>query len=313
MVPVCDLAMPSKAVRAAPRKRVNARNTARFSSATSARSSWSTIWLLSEIERSVSSCAVSSRPKGSSSPYGIWVSTSMPRCIGRSAFETGASTPASPASSSSWAVGAAGASCGSSDKAFAGADSCCSCNSPCSSSPASVAPVAGSFATRKSCRGPFASLESGSAACSCAASATHSGASKVRWNVPSFLRFALMTFTTDASESVACDTAEEKRCAKSGGNGPFTSRPFRAMTDTFFPSLFPVVAASLRSSWFSKSFILPMIFCSAWAMFAASAAGGAAAGAPTIPFMCATFAKATCVDAVPFVAAVALVAARRPA
>merc|ERR1719198_1464499 len=55
MFPVWERATPSKEVMAAPRRRVSARKTERFSSATSARSSWSTISSLSLIEDSVNS------------------------------------------------------------------------------------------------------------------------------------------------------------------------------------------------------------------------------------------------------------------
>mmetsp|Transcript_12012 Transcript_12012/g.28163 ORF Transcript_12012/g.28163 Transcript_12012/m.28163 type:complete len:362 (+) Transcript_12012:199-1284(+) len=87
MFPVCDRATPSKDVIAAPLSRVSALKIARFSSATSARSSWSTMRSDSRMLASVSSCAVSSRPKGSRSPYGISVSMS----IGLSTFSGAAS------------------------------------------------------------------------------------------------------------------------------------------------------------------------------------------------------------------------------
>merc|ERR1719277_69169 len=56
MFPVCERATPSKDVMAAPRSRVKARKTERFSSATSALSIWSTMALLSRMDDSVNSC-----------------------------------------------------------------------------------------------------------------------------------------------------------------------------------------------------------------------------------------------------------------
>merc|ERR1719515_572162 len=55
-LPVCALATPSNDVIAAPRSLVKARKTARFSSATSALSNWSTISSDSLMLDSVSSC-----------------------------------------------------------------------------------------------------------------------------------------------------------------------------------------------------------------------------------------------------------------
>mmetsp|Transcript_25373 Transcript_25373/g.48569 ORF Transcript_25373/g.48569 Transcript_25373/m.48569 type:complete len:236 (-) Transcript_25373:96-803(-) len=142
MLPVCARATPSNEVIAAPRSRVSARKTALFSSATSALSSWSTISLLSAMEDSVSSCAVSSRPKGSICPKGICVSMS------KALFDAGASLGSS--SGSLAAAGLAGMAGEGPATFFASSAS---------------APPSTSLATSNKCKGPLASFDSGSAAC----------------------------------------------------------------------------------------------------------------------------------------------------
>mmetsp|Transcript_59274 Transcript_59274/g.176335 ORF Transcript_59274/g.176335 Transcript_59274/m.176335 type:complete len:244 (+) Transcript_59274:168-899(+) len=191
MFPVCERATPSKDVMAAPRSRVSARKTARFSSATSARSSWSTIRLLSSMADSVSSCAVSSRPKGSRSPNGISVSMSMLPLAWAGASSSGACDSARAPAASSFSF------------SF-------------SSSPSS-------FAMRRKPRGPFASFESGSVACCSASCAAKRGASKVTWSTfPSGNRLLETTFTSVGLHPVASEMPREKSWAKSFGRGALT-------------------------------------------------------------------------------------------
>mmetsp|Transcript_38808 Transcript_38808/g.101127 ORF Transcript_38808/g.101127 Transcript_38808/m.101127 type:complete len:352 (+) Transcript_38808:264-1319(+) len=223
MLPVCDLAMPSNDVMAAPRSLVRARNTARFSSATSARSSWSTIWSLSLMELSVSSWAVSSRPNGSRSPYGISASMSMPssRAAGRAPMSSPSSGP----------------SCGSSRRLLAtkveGGTSSCSAGGSsstlCSRSSSGGGPWSPSSAEllsiRNMCRMPLANFDSGSDACSSTASTTFAGAAKASSSMfPSACseRRTLSTSTSLADTPVACTTPCTKRSSKSGGSGPPT-------------------------------------------------------------------------------------------
>mmetsp|Transcript_53932 Transcript_53932/g.175406 ORF Transcript_53932/g.175406 Transcript_53932/m.175406 type:complete len:293 (+) Transcript_53932:106-984(+) len=195
-LPVCARATPSKLVMAAPRSRVSARNTARFSSATSARSSWSTIASLSVIEASVSSCAVSSRPNGSRSPYGICMS-----------FASGA---AGSAHSSPHALAVAAVATVAASATAAGSDAC------------SESEVLS--ATRKLWSKPLASLELGSAAWDMMAEITPLLAWKsISSNLLSpFTGTAPVTFTSRASQPVAAATASEKRSAKSMGKGELT-------------------------------------------------------------------------------------------
>mmetsp|Transcript_41369 Transcript_41369/g.115226 ORF Transcript_41369/g.115226 Transcript_41369/m.115226 type:complete len:287 (+) Transcript_41369:227-1087(+) len=192
MFPVCDRAMPSKDVIAAPRSRVKARKTARFSSATSARSNWSTMASLSRIELCVSSWAVSSRPNGSKSPYGI-----SEESISGAAAAAGAA-----------GFGAAAAGIGT-----------CSASSASSSASAS-------FAARNACSGPFANLDSGSEAWVRTAWMTLARASKTTSSMlsaPWCAGSAPTTLTSSGAAPVASETAAEKRSAKSAGKGPFTS------------------------------------------------------------------------------------------
>mmetsp|Transcript_20118 Transcript_20118/g.45708 ORF Transcript_20118/g.45708 Transcript_20118/m.45708 type:complete len:283 (+) Transcript_20118:183-1031(+) len=210
MLPVCERATPSKDVMAAPRRRVSARKTARFSSATSARSNWSTMRLLSSMADSVSSWAVSSRPKGSRSPKGISVSTSMPEeacvlispdCGGAGAGAAAVATASSFSSFSSF-----------SSSPF----SAFSSFSLPSSSPSSLA-------SKKRRKGPRASLESGSAACFRASRAAKPGASKVTSSTFPPSRIVLdSTFTSFCLQPVAVAMPCVKSIAKSAGKGAFT-------------------------------------------------------------------------------------------
>mmetsp|Transcript_16365 Transcript_16365/g.45083 ORF Transcript_16365/g.45083 Transcript_16365/m.45083 type:complete len:338 (-) Transcript_16365:178-1191(-) len=203
----------------------------------------------------------------------------MPRCIGISAFECGGA-PSPSASSSPGPLGSSSGS-GSGSSSRPPPASLPSAPSPPAPFPPPSAALAWPFrspcdpefraessesgtsdmkwagtslATRKLCSGPLARRESGSAACSCTASATAIGAWNVTSMIPSCKFTDLTTFTRAASESVASATALANSLEKECGRGPFTLRCLSASTTSRGGK-----AASLVLSSRSSAFILPRI------------------------------------------------------
>mmetsp|Transcript_22512 Transcript_22512/g.49730 ORF Transcript_22512/g.49730 Transcript_22512/m.49730 type:complete len:212 (-) Transcript_22512:213-848(-) len=137
-----------------------------------------------------------------------------------------------------FAAGAESSGDASGDESSASASGCdgSGCN-PCGSGDSAEL-----VSTRKLCKGLFASLESGSAACSSSASTTSDGASNVS-TISSLVlsrREVLSTLTSLGSHSAAFAAACAKRSEKSMGKGPLTSSvPFLIL-----PSASAVIAGS---------------------------------------------------------------------
>mmetsp|Transcript_45467 Transcript_45467/g.132341 ORF Transcript_45467/g.132341 Transcript_45467/m.132341 type:complete len:283 (-) Transcript_45467:221-1069(-) len=231
MFPVCERAMPSKEVMAAPRSRVRARKTARFSSATSARSNWSTMASLSLMDCCVSSCAVSSRPKASRSPNGI---------------------SAVLISGVAGAAGAAGAAAGSSLLSGSSPSSCLSIRKKCKGPLASFDEESAAWDRTAATQSLRASKRTSSMVLS------------------AFEGAAPRTWTPSCGQPVASATACAKRSLKSAGRGPFTCK-WPCTTETFCASRSLALSNRSTAESFSMIFAGDTSFAGAGVAFFAVA------------------------------------------